>query len=278
MIRRLTLAALAMVLVASSAFAGANATIVLRSGNRVTGDLRDHGGIGFTIYVDGQRRVVQDREVARIEFGGNAPVPEEVRGQFKADQHVTILTNGNALVGRLYDMTGTGPLQISFDTPSGRRRLSSDEIRTIHFVPPDSVGTGSSTGTTGTTPAIPTGEGIVVPGNQRWVDTGIVVREGQRISWTARGEVQINPEQGNVANPSGSVRGIKGHGPLPDQPTGALIGRIGPTPAFPMGASQQDVPMPASGRLFLGVNDDIVEDNSGAFRVQLDVPQRRDRD
>jgi hypothetical protein len=275
MIRRLILAALAIVLVASSAFAGAHATIVLRSGNRVTGDLRDHGGIGLTIYVNGQRRVVQDREVARIEFRDNAPVPEEVRAQFKADQHVAVLTNGNAVVGRLYDMTGTGPLRITFDTPSGTRRLSSDEIRTIHFVEPSSVGGGATSGTTGIAPSIPPGEGIVVPGNQRWVDTGIVVREGQRISWNARGEVQINTESGNNANPSGSVRGIKGHGPLPEHLTGALIGRIGPMAPFPMGASQQNVPMPASGRLFLGVNDDIVEDNQGAFRVQIDVTADR---
>ena len=270
MIRRLTLAAIAIILVASSAFAGANATVVLRSDNRVSGDLRDHGGIGLTIYVDGQRRVIQDREVARIEFNGNAPVPEEVRGQFKADQHVAILTNGNAVVGRLYDMTGTGPLQISFDTPTGRRRLSSNEIRTIHFVEPSSVGAGP-TATSGTTPGIPEGEGIVVPGNQRWVDTGIMVREGQRISWTARGEVQISTESGNTANPSGSVRGTKGVGPLPEHLTGALIGRVGPTAPFPMGASQQNVPMPASGRLFLGINDDHVDDNRGAYRVQIDV-------
>jgi hypothetical protein len=271
MIRRLTLAALAMVLVASSALAGAHATIVLKSGNRVTGDLRDHGGIGLTIYVNGQRRVVQDREVARIEFRDNAPVPEEVRAQFKADQHVAVLTNGNAVVGRLYDMTGTGPLRITFDTPTGTRRLSSDEIRTIHFVAPSSVDSGATTATTGSTLGIPEGEGIVVAGNQRWVDTGIVVREGQRISWTARGEVQISTESANKANPSGSLRGTKGVGPLPDQLTGALIGRIGPSAPFPMGASQQNVPMPASGRLFVGINDDHVDDNQGAFRVQFDV-------
>jgi hypothetical protein len=271
MIRRLTLAALALVMVASSAFAGANVTLVFKNGNRLTGELIDHGGVGFSLTVNGQLRIVPEREVARIEFQGNAPVPEEVRGQFKADQHVVVLTNGNAVAGRLYDMTGKTPLRITFDTPSGQRTVSSNEIRTIHFVAPSSTDPSAPTSTSGSTLGIPEGEGIIVPGNQRWVDTGIVVREGQRISWTARGEVQINTEAGNNANPSGSVKGIKGHGPLPDQLTGALIGRVGPTAPFPMGASQQNVPMPASGRLFLGVNDDIMEDNQGAFRVQVDV-------
>ena len=273
MIRRLTLAVSAIVLLATSAFAGANVTMVMKNGNRLTGDLRDHGGIGFTIYVNGNRRVVPEREVARIEFRDNAPVPEEVRAQFRADQHVAVLTNGNAVIGRFYDIGGTEPLRIRFDTPSGPRYLSSAEIRTIHFVPPTDTNTAAPT--TGSTVGIPEGEGIIVPGNQRWVDTGIVVREGQRISWTARGDVQINTESGNNANPSGSVRGIKGHGPLPEHLTGALIGRIGPTAPFPMGAAQQNVPMPASGRLFLGINDDIVEDNQGAFRVQIDVTSRR---
>ena len=271
MIRRLTLAALAIVLVASSAFAGADVTLVFKNGNRLTGELIDHGGVGFSLTVNGQLRTVPEREVARIEFQGNAPVPEEVRGQFKADQHVVVLTNGNAVFGRLYDMTGKTPLRITFDTPSGQRTLSSNEIRTIHFVAPSSTDSTAPTATTGSTPGIPEGEGIIVPGNQRWVDTGIVVREGQRISWTARGEVQISTESANKANPSGSLRGTKGVGPLPDQLTGALIGRIGPSAPFPMGASQQNVPMPASGRLFVGINDDHVDDNQGAFRVQFDV-------
>ena len=49
---------------------------------------------------------------------------------------------------------------------------------------------------------------------------------------------------------------------------GALIGRIGNGAPFGIG-NQTNVPMPASGMLFLGVNDNNFDDNSGEFRVEI---------
>jgi len=51
-------------------------------------------------------------------------------------------------------------------------------------------------------------------------------------------------------------------------PVGALIGRVGNNgKPFAIGMQTQPLPMPASGRLFLGVNDNELGDNSGAFTV-----------
>jgi hypothetical protein len=54
--------------------------------------------------------------------------------------------------------------------------------------------------------------------------------------------------------------------PLPRQFAGALIGRIDNGQPFGIG-NQASLRMPASGILYLGVNDDIVSDNSGQFDV-----------
>ena len=54
--------------------------------------------------------------------------------------------------------------------------------------------------------------------------------------------------------------------PLPNAFAGALIGRIDNGRPFGIG-NLTSVEMPASGILYLGVNDDNVSDNSGQFQV-----------
>jgi hypothetical protein len=51
-------------------------------------------------------------------------------------------------------------------------------------------------------------------------------------------------------------------------PAGALVGKIGNGAAFVIG-SQNRVQMIAAGQLFLGVNDGHLQDNEGAFQVQV---------
>ena len=53
-------------------------------------------------------------------------------------------------------------------------------------------------------------------------------------------------------------------------PVGSLIGKIGPNGVpFPIGAGTNDIDIPANGRLYLGVNDDGLNDNSGSFDVVI---------
>jgi hypothetical protein len=56
--------------------------------------------------------------------------------------------------------------------------------------------------------------------------------------------------------------------PLPDALAGALIGRIDNGRPFGIG-NLSALLMPASGVLYLGINDDIVSDNSGEFQVVI---------
>jgi hypothetical protein len=269
MIRRFILtgvAALTLAL-ASSAISAERATLVLRSGERISGELVDLGGVGFTFRVNGQERTYKRNEVARIEFRGDANLP--AGAQVSGGQHAVLMTDGTVVVGRLSDIGGSAPLKLMVDTASGQRELSSSQVRAIHFVSP-----GGGQGTTGVMPTIPEGSGIVVPANQRWIDTGITVREGQQVSFNARGEIQLSADTTDRANPSGSLKHRRGVGPLPGELAGALIARVGPMAPFGIGISAQNVRMPASGRLFLGINDDEVSDNQGGFRVDVS-PQGR---
>jgi hypothetical protein len=48
-----------------------------------------------------------------------------------------------------------------------------------------------------------------------------------------------------------------------------LIGRVGNGTAFGIGNQSEPLSMPAAGVLYLGVNDDNVDDNRGAFAVTV---------
>jgi hypothetical protein len=56
---------------------------------------------------------------------------------------------------------------------------------------------------------------------------------------------------------------------MPNRNAAALIGKIGndSTDFFFIGDEAGPVRMRSSGRLYLGVNDDVLTDNSGNFRV-----------
>ncbi len=115
------------------------------------------------------------------------------------------------------------------------------------------------------------GNMITVPGTTQWLDTGFDVMKGQEVDFLAEGSVQWNEDGHQYGPPSGApvyTRG--GHKPIPEINTGALIGKIGAesTEAFYIGPGNR-IRMFSGGRLFLGINDDNVNDNAGAFRVWI---------
>jgi hypothetical protein len=236
---------------------------VLRSGEKVAGQLVDMGGVGFTVRVNGQERQIATNDVSVIDFTGNGDVSEADlnRGQ------TLWLRNGQTIDGQLYDIAGTAPLKITMKTSSGDREFASSEVGRIVLSRPSSpaVGTSGSSSTTG----VPEGTGVAVPGNAAWTPTGQTVRRGDRLSFSATGEVRLSNDASDVANANGSRAGRKSAGaPVPDAAAGALIARVGNSAPFPIGENQT-VTMPANGQLFLGINDDHVADNQGGYRVTV---------
>ena len=59
--------------------------------------------------------------------------------------------------------------------------------------------------------------------------------------------------------------------PIPGALVGALIGRVGNGRPFGIGNQTTALGMPGAGMLFLGINDDNCGDNSGQFRVEINV-------
>ena len=105
----------------------------------------------------------------------------------------------------------------------------------------------------------------IVSSDTAWNDTGVDVRAGQTIYFEAQGRVrwgrdrQDGPagERNSPANPNR---------PMGNRNAAALIGKIG-NDMFFIGDETGPIRVRTSGRLELGVNDDVLTDNSGNFRV-----------
>jgi hypothetical protein len=123
----------------------------------------------------------------------------------------------------------------------------------------------------GNTTAPTAGEEIVVYPQERWTDTGLRVRAGDLVYFDTTGTVRLSGERGDLATAAGARSGRRAADSLlSNQPAGALIGRIDNGDPFFIG-NRRTVRAPLSGRLYLGVNDDYLEDNSGEFRVMVGV-------
>lgn len=111
---------------------------------------------------------------------------------------------------------------------------------------------------------------ITVAANQQWTATGIRVNHGDRLTFQSNGEIQLRPAGNNdAARVAGSLTGRRApQSPIPSALAGALIGRIDSGQPFGIG-DQTSIVAPASGMLYLGVNDDLLTDNSGQFTVKI---------
>ena len=232
-----------------------NATLTLRSGERITAQLVDLGGAGFTIRVNGQERTVPTNDVSVIDFTGGTMSPDDW-SKVTVGQHLTWLRNGETISGTLYDISGASPLHLTFKTSSGDKQLSSAEVARIVLSRTDAATaiTGPTGGVANPTPAA--GTGIVVSARQAWTPTGITVRQGEVLTFNTTGEIQLSADAADLAGSAGSKSGrYAANSPLPRSFAGALIARIGNGSPFPIG-NQTTMTMTEAGQLFLGVNDD----------------------
>ena len=255
----------------ASAQQGEQVTVQLRNGTVVRGALEDleDGTLYVRVSLHDQRRLPIG-DVALIDRTGNASLlPEaEVRAA-QGPTPIVVLANGSRVEGMLMDVYG-GPgsgdpekarLFIVKASDGAERRLAAAEVSRIY------LGNFSAAAETVAEAPVPAGA-IRVRAAAGWVDTGLVVREGQLVGFATTGTVQLSTDPADTASSPGRDRTAAG-APMPTLRAGALIGRIGPN-GEPFGiGNQSSVPMPATGQLFLAVNDDVLTDNSGAFDVVI---------
>jgi hypothetical protein len=116
------------------------ATLILRSGEKVSGLLVDLGGGGYTVQTAGSERLVPPNDVSVIDFSGS-DMGEADWARFKGTPQV-LLRSGESFDGSLYDISGTTPLHLTIKTSDGQREVASSDVTRIVISRPEiAVGT-----------------------------------------------------------------------------------------------------------------------------------------
>jgi hypothetical protein len=263
--------------------AAERATVVLTNGERRSGEVVATGndsaafvGGQFRLIENGQEQAIPIEQVAVIDFTGGTPSPLELsRVAPNTGGQTAIMRSGHAQGGKFVNIirgdtllweNGRGEQEQYPLRDVSRVYLHPASARSVYNVERErgGVAVGSGTGTTGT---LTGGRTINVNANTAWTDTGLTVNAGDRVAFQASGEISYGRSPGQTASADGGADRRPNY-PDPSVPVGALIGKVGNngTP-FAIGNQRQALGMPASGRLFLGVNDNERGDNSGAFTV-----------
>jgi hypothetical protein len=283
--------ALAAFLLPSLSFAqhGHKATVLMRNGDRVSGQVEGHeNGVLYVRVSLHDQQKLNIRDIALIDYvGGASGLPETELSAARGADHVVVLRDGTSLRGRFVDLSHgqeaadkEGRQMLSFRTTAGEdRQLQLYDVSRVYLgnFPAAATAQGAQGATERqytTGEDVPPGA-IRVPGNQQWTPTGMNVRKGDRLAFNVTGRIQLSDDVEDVAHAAGSLRERRAQGaPLPQNFAGALIARVGNSAPFPIGDVTAPVTMPADGQLFLGINDDEVSDNRGEFTVTITRARR----
>ena len=103
-----------------------------------------------------------------------------------------------------------------------------------------------------------------------WTDSGLMVRRGQRLRVSATGRVSLG--QGRFSTPTGLPRVMDTEKLMRNEPTGGLIAVVGDdNDEFIFIGANREFYAPRDGRLFLGVNEGNLADNTGTFDAVIEV-------
>ena len=276
MIRKI-LAASVLTACTAVLFAAQPVTFVLRSGERVSGELTYKGGTAYTL----NGRDYPSDEIAVIAFAPGDPSAAELQQIPRADnnpseheRHVFVTRDGQVIFGKIYHISPDGST-ITFDRrEGGRQDIAASNLARVYVNPGGArsvyagvLGGANSPSAVATSGSMTPGA-INVQADRPWTDTGLVVKKGDRVYFTTNGQITVGP--GFVATPDGAGTAEARPGlPVPAMHPGGLIARVDTGAPFPVGSNSQGILMPANGRLFVGINDDNFSDNSGFFAVTV---------
>ena len=258
----------------------AQATIVLADGDRITGAVAltapplpssPSASRELAIEVAGASRQVPLDRIVMIDFTDGRPGTGELAA-IPAAGHLLSLRNGDLRPGRLVELTGSQTLVwdlaegARIDVPIEQvRRVFLQGSRARGLLDADSAGTG----------AMRVGAGlprktIKVRASLPWTDTGIQVQRGDRLRFQTASRVFFSGQKETSATAEGNPSHFDEGFPVPNAPAGALIAKVGEGGVpFAVITESPRVRMPATGQLFLGVNDTEFADNAGGFHVRV---------
>lgn len=258
-------------------------TIRLKDGSIIKGKIVSFGEGKFTIIIgDGARQRQMNffaDEVDSIEFDSTplqtsntnkTTLPSYTNTSAKKDpdnKSNTVITVGQ---------TETKPTPQPTPTPSKSVIITDKTTQTTTTNP-----TQSNTNTTTTNPTSTNNDSQSKPimlnvkvladnTANGWSNSGWVVKKGQKIRITGKG--QVNLGNGRYSSPAGINSLPDKDKLLQTEATGGLIAVIGDdNNEFIFVGASREFTASRDGALFLGINEGNLEDNSGAFDVSIEI-------
>lgn len=258
--------ALAGLLILSTAGFGIADTIRLKDGSIIKGRIINFGDGKFTVVIgEGPRQRQMNffaDEVDTIEFEAIPPVNSNVRPSLPSRPDTSTRDNTVITVGQ----TETKPVP----TPTPMRPVATPTPMPTPAPTPFPTPQPTPSNNSGSKPITLNVKVLADNTANGWTNSGWVVRKGQRIRITAKGQVNLG---------NGRYSSASGIGSLADKDklmqkdaTGGLIAVVGDdnNDFIFVGTSNEFVAQ-RDGALFLGVNEGNLEDNSGAFDVTIEI-------
>ena len=210
-----------------------------------------------------------------------------IRGQvigFK-DQQFTILIGGNARGRRGQTTVYVEDVEsIEFDSTPGSGTVSEESTARNNPPPmsrPSSPSTQPDSGVSNPRPTTPASAANTTfftikvsvradAANNGWTNSGLVVRQGQRLRISASGRVSLG--RGRFSQPGG-LNTIQDNDKLMrNEATGALIAVIGDdNDDFILIGPRREFVAQRDGVLFLGVNEGDLADNTGSYDIVIEA-------
>ena len=220
-------------------------TIRLKDGSTIKGRITGFNGGKFTVAVgDGGRRrefTFSAGEIESIEFDRNDAVDRNV-ADVSSNVRISSDTVTNEKPGITAPSAKTEPKNVQ-TTPVSDRSIKPIVIN-INVLA-DSTANG-------------------------WTNSGWVVKKGQKIRIVGEGEVSLG--KGQKTGPGGQYGIEDTKKLLTSVPTGALIAVIGDdNNDFIYIGTDREFVATRDGTLFLGLNEGNLDDNSGSFKVKVEI-------
>ena len=263
----------AAALVLSLSVAAMADTIRLRDGSVLRGQVVGFKDQQFTVLIGNNARGRRSRvvlfmeDVESIEFDDSGAATSGAGGIGDVVGGSTTASNDGA--------NDNGSNNSAIDAPPAATNNSTRPAPTMSTPPRSSTSGGAANTSTATTARAP----IFFPIRLRvradniangWNDSGLMVRAGQRLRVTATGRVSLG--NGVYATPTGLPRVADKDKLMRNEPTGGLIAVVGDdNDDFIFVGANREFTARRDGRLFFGVNEGVLDDNSGTYDVTVEA-------
>ncbi|CAN5449520.1 hypothetical protein BH10ACI1_BH10ACI1_03450 [soil metagenome] len=255
-------------------------TIRLKDGSIIKGKIINFSGGQFTVLIgegSRQRRMnFYADEVESIEFDSTsmsiATVNTNTQLPTKTNSSTTNSNTSNNNSNTTVITVGQTNTTVPTPSPSPSPTVNNNNDTIIISPTNTSTNTNTNTNTNPVTPKPIQLNVKVLADNTAngWTNSGWVVKKGQKIRITSRGNISLG--NGKYAT-SGGIPSLADKDKLMSQePTGGLIAVIGDdNNDFIFIGSDREFTASRDGSLFLGINESNLDDNSGSFQVTIEI-------